>query len=176
MNRGIKQSAEWIAHRVQALRATWARKRQESDYDLSRLQQRLIRSSIADTHGCRLWTGSKFSNGYGCFKDRRGGHPKSVGAHRVAWEVWCGPIPSGLLVCHTCDVKACIKPDHLFLGTVSDNTRDAWRKGRADGSQLRSEEVRQRALATVRRMYRDGLLTTVHDSTGKLRGRKRVVP
>lgn len=52
-------------------------------------------------------------------------------AHRLAWVLARGPIPAGLVVCHTCDRKMCIEPLHLFLGTNEDNTRDHVLKGRS---------------------------------------------
>lgn len=51
--------------------------------------------------------------------------------HRVAWEVANGPIPKGMFVLHRCDVRTCINPDHLFLGTHKDNMRDMQQKRRA---------------------------------------------
>lgn len=57
---------------------------------------------------------------------------KPEGAHRVAYkEAFNVDIPLGMLVCHTCDNPPCIRPTHLFLGTQSDNIKDAYRKGRA---------------------------------------------
>jgi hypothetical protein len=76
---------------------------------------------------CWLWTGAKNSLGYGhLLYDGRDWY-----AHRLAWVLVNGPIPEGMNCLHKCDVPLCVNPAHLFLGSLSDNTQDMMRKGRA---------------------------------------------
>lgn len=75
---------------------------------------------------CLLWTGPKTKDGYGAIGIGR----KQYRAHRVAYTLAHGLIGEGLLVCHRCDTPLCIEPDHLFVGTPRDNTRDMHAKGR----------------------------------------------
>ena len=84
-------------------------------------------SLVIKTEYCWLWQGPCFKdNGYGrAFHD---GHRQP--AHRVAWELTNGPIPDGLFACHHCDVKPCVRPSHLFLGTQKDNMQDWTKKGK----------------------------------------------
>ena len=78
------------------------------------------------TTGCSLWTGAS-TRGYG--RVRRDGRLHR--AHRVAYELFVGPIPGGMNVLHRCDTPACVNPDHLFLGTPADRVRNRDEKGRA---------------------------------------------
>ena len=76
---------------------------------------------------CWLWTASTLPNGYGKFGINS---RLSMGSHRFAYELTNGPIPGGLCVCHHCDVKLCVRPSHLYLGTMKDNMRDASKRHR----------------------------------------------
>jgi hypothetical protein len=90
-------------------------------------------------NGCWLWTGGTYYYGYGAFQWHDG---KKRGANRVAWELTRGPIPKGMEVLHACDVTACCNPDHLFLGTKSDNMIDMRRKGRHPNDRFKADDVR----------------------------------
>lgn len=79
------------------------------------------------TSGCWLWLGRIDTQGYGQMSVSN----RQTLVHRISWELKNGPVPAGLLVCHKCDVRTCVNPDHLFVGTVKDNALDMIKKGRA---------------------------------------------
>lgn len=89
--------------------------------------------------GCWVWTASRRSDGYG--QIRIGG--KNAAAHRISYEIAKGEIPPGAFLCHTCDNRGCVNPDHLFLGDHKLNAQDAQAKGR-----LRAAETSPQAKLT----------------------------
>ena len=81
---------------------------------------------IGKTNECWKWKASTLPAGYG----RLWVNGKTVGAHRVSWEIYNGPIPVGRHVLHTCDNPTCVNPSHMFLGDWSENAADREAKGR----------------------------------------------
>jgi hypothetical protein len=117
-------------------------------YRGANLKERLMKSVTKQPNGgCWEWRGTVLTSGYGQIRQNN----EPITTHRASWIVHRGPIPSTMFVLHKCDVRHCINPDHLFLGTQSDNMRDRTNKGR-DGvkygtghwnSRLRPQDIKK---------------------------------
>ena len=113
-----------------------------------------IRTNIEiNENGCWIWKKGRYNTGYGCISI---GHQKQGLAHRVSWRAFKGEIPKGLCVLHKCDVRNCVNPDHLFLGTYQDNVDDMTKKGR----EPRGESSGQSKLTELKVRQIKQLLTT----------------
>lgn len=110
--------------------------------------ERRIWPKVTKTDGCWLWTGAKNRWGYGniLYKGR------IYLAHRAVYEITVNPIPSKLNLLHRCDNRACVRPDHMFLGTILDNVRDMHEKGRALKG-FRGKSIRQHIWQNILKFY-----------------------
>lgn len=118
--------------------------------------ERLIYGLAFDDSDCWYWRGSHTNLGYGVIA--AAGEKR---AHRAAWVLWNGSIPEGMSVLHRCDVRCCVNPDHLFLGTHKDNMQDMTKKGRGkvpglcgDSSPVRKLDAR--SVSMIRQEYGAG--------------------
>ena len=104
---------------------------------------------------CWNWNSAMTSTGYGQFHTYENGrdNPTMHTAHRFAWELMRGPIPEGMLLCHTCDNRRCVNPSHIFLGTAKDNTQDMIKKRR--GLQCQPKLSFEQA-KDIRKLYAEG--------------------
>lgn len=82
--------------------------------------------NVRKTDGCWEWLGGRLHWGYGSVK----WNGRTTRAHRLAWTFVNGPIQPGMNLLHKCDNPPCVRPDHLMLGTLRDNTQDSIVKGR----------------------------------------------
>lgn len=123
-------------------------------------QELIARNSIPEPmSGCWLWTGSVNSWGYG----RLGINRAQRAAHRLSYVTFIGEIPARLRVLHRCDVPCCVNPDHLFLGTDSDNVQDCLSKHRhvaLKGEANAKAKLSEKSVASLReRVVNHGSIT-----------------
>lgn len=105
---------------------------------------------------CWPWLRSLHGPGYGYFRFEG----KARSAHRTAYELMIGPIPTGLCVCHHCDNKLCVNPAHLFVGTQADNIADMMRKGRSNKGQTAGPaKLINEQVLSIREEYAKGNIT-----------------
>lgn len=90
-----------------------------------------------DSSGCWVWTGVKDSDGYGRFRF----NSKRIMAHRMSYLFTYGYLPSDARVCHTCDNTSCCNPNHLFLGSDSDNIIDCVVKNKHANCKLTADQI-----------------------------------
>jgi len=104
---------------------------------------------------CWAWTAAVRRDGYGWL--RVGG--RMLRAHRVSWAIHNGPIPTGMCVCHRCDTRSCVNPEHFFLGTKGDNNRDCVAKKRhvpLPGEQNSQAKLTEAKVIQIRKLYATG--------------------
>lgn len=116
------------------------------DYFLQRVDKNgpVIRPELGQ---CWLWKGRVGAQGYGLVVH------EAITAHRFSWLFHNGKIPRGKQVCHKCDVRLCVNPDHFFLGTARENFEDMRRKGRhSRGIRVRSAKLNERKVIELREL------------------------
>lgn len=119
------------------------------------MDQYILKNVVVDANGCWIWQKSLWPDGYGVTKPYEG----TRRANKAAYLVFKGDIPDGLLVCHYCDNPPCCNPEHLFLGTHTDNKHDSVRKSRhftASGETNGRAKITDAQLEALRARYRQG--------------------
>lgn len=109
---------------------------------------------VGDPDHCWEWPAARNQKGYGMLFEYVGIEQKTRKAHRVAYELFVGPVPDGMFVCHRCDNPPCCNPAHLFLGTAQDNMDDAMAKQRRPHLPRKLSAAQARAIRADPRVAR----------------------
>jgi predicted DNA-binding protein YlxM (UPF0122 family) len=122
-----------------------------------RLKAKLFSQVVAGPNGCWIWTGGRGASGYGYLLF----DGEQMGVHRASHEAYIGPIPEGLSVLHSCNVRLCFHPAHLRAGTEQDNADDRVRSGRTSHFGLHGEEsgkaiLTEEAIRQIKELYLTG--------------------
>lgn len=146
---------------------------------IQRITDSFNKNVIKNEIGCWGWRGGTYPNGY----IKMNCNPNGIRplGHRISWLIHYGDIPTDKMICHTCDNRSCTRPDHLFLGTQSDNIRDMHKKRRGllgdthTNSKLNSIQVlkikellkNNHTHAEIAKMFNVSRSTIIHIKNGK---------
>jgi hypothetical protein len=110
-------------------------------------------AKVRKTDSCWLWT-ANLARGYGHFKLS---YKQTVKAHRYAWKLYFKELPDTLDILHKCDVRNCVNPDHLFIGTAKDNKLDAMQKKRHAYGAIHGRTIlTSTQVIEARKLYKEG--------------------
>ena len=127
---------------------------------------KILDNTMLMPNGCLEWKGKGAkTHGY-CSTKNYDLKNKNIMVHQLSYFLFKGEIPKGMCVCHTCDNRKCCNPDHLWLGTHSDNTKDCVEKGRhlgkaPYGSKNGSAKLIECQVSEIRKLYKEGMFQRV---------------
>jgi len=149
------KAAEILASGIWPVKRPPVRKTNGSTTSRERIIQRLLWYTEVQPNGCWHWTRVQTGCGYA----QIGIDGKLISVHRLSYELFVGPIPDGMVVCHKCDVRHCICPDHLWIGTYQDNTDDMMKKGRCAviGSNCKKSKLTDEKVIQIRKLKQSGI-------------------